>query len=68
MMSVADFCDMCTDSCTRMRIWDMNEDVENEIFAGTMEEAIYSEYADYDVESFDISDNVICLNICTADD
>lgn len=68
-MSVYDFCLLCTDDSATVRIYDMNGDVEEEVFTGEMRDAIYSDYEGYDVESFDLCDNgEIILNIDTTEE
>ena len=67
-MSVYDFCSLCTDDLEAVRIYDMNEEVEDEVFFGTMRDAMYSDWAEYDVDSFDLSPEGLCLNIDTAED
>ena len=67
-MSVYDFCSLCTDDQTEVRIYDMNEDVENEVFTGTARDAMYSDYEGYDVDSFDLETGIIILNIDTTEE
>lgn len=66
-MDVSDFCNLCTSSYFQeVHIFDMNEDAEDEVFVGTMDEATRSKFASYEVESFDLGTEGICLNIDTS--
>ena len=52
-MTVYDFCDMCIDpSMCKITIYDARK--EENIFMGTMEDAMESQYADLTVDSYDI--------------
>lgn len=64
-MTVYDFCFLCTDDSNEICIYDMNENVEDEVFNGTMDEAMYSDYSDCEVLSFDYYGGELCLNIET---
>ena len=68
-MSVYDFCYLCTDDSVEIHIFDMNEDVEEEVFFGTMRDAQLSDFANCEVESYDVTphDGII-LNIDSSDD
>ena len=67
-MSVYDFCSLCTDDSVEVSIYDMNEDVEIGVFGGSMRDAMYSDWADYEVDSFDLTPDGLCLNIDTSED
>lgn len=67
-MSVYDFCSLCTDNQTEISIFDMNHEVQDEIFKGTMRDAMFSDFADYDVDSFDYTTDGLILNIDTTED
>ena len=66
-MSVYDFCGLCTDESVDVSIYDMNEEVEEEVFAGSMRGAMESEWADFEVDSFDLTPDGLCLNIDTSE-
>ena len=50
-----------------MRIWDISSDCDNVVFEGTYREAMYSKYSNYEVQSFNIDDGVLCINIDTEE-
>lgn len=62
-MDVYDFCGLCTDDTTEVRIYDMNPAIENEVFVGSMWDAQQSRFSDYSVCSFDLSPEGLTLNI-----
>lgn len=68
MMTVYDFCDHCIDSYNEITIYDFR--TGEDVFKGTMSDAMYSDYADYEVQSFDLEygNNYLCLNIETDED
>lgn len=53
-MDVFGFCNLCTDDTVEVRIYDMNPDVENEVFKGSMWDAQQSAFSDHEVLSFDL--------------
>jgi len=65
MMSVYDFCFLACDDSLECAIYDMNESVEGEIFRGTYAEAMESQWETEEVESFDVENGVVILNINT---
>ncbi len=68
-MSIYDFCYLCTDDSVIIHIFDMNENVEEEVFFGTMRDAMLSEFAEFEVESFDVAPQEgITLNIDSSDE
>ena len=67
-MSVYDFCHLCTDDQVEIRIYDMNNDVEDEVFVGEMRDAMYGDFAEYDVDSFDYTPDGLILNIDTTEE
>lgn len=67
-MDVYDFCTLCTEDSTTVAIYDMNENVEEEVFKGEMRDAISSEWAGYEVESFDLWEGLLTLNIDTTEE
>lgn len=68
-MSVYDFCILCTDDLADVRIYDMNPAIENEVFSGTIQDATFSNWESYEVESYDLDpkDGII-LNIDTSEE
>lgn len=67
-MDVFDFCNLCTDDTAEVRIYDLNPDVENEAFKGSMWDAEQSAFSDYEVLSFDLDPREgLILNIDTSD-
>lgn len=66
-MDVYDFCGLCTDDTTDVRIYDMNPAIEHEVFVGSMWDAQQSAFSDYDVSSFDLDEGRIILNIDTSE-
>ena len=66
-MPVYDFCGLCTDESVDVSIYDMNGDVEDEVFTGSMRGAMESEWADFEVGSFDLTPDGLCLNIDTSE-
>jgi len=66
-MPVYDFCALCTDDSVDVSIYDMNEAVEQQIFSGSMRNAMESEWADFEVDSFDLTPDGLCLNIDTSE-
>lgn len=67
-MSVYDLCSLCTDDQAEVHIYDMNDDVEDEVFVGTMRDAMYGDWSEYDVDSFDYTPDGLILNIDTTED
>lgn len=66
-MSVFDLLRMCTDDSVVIQIWDQRE--EEIVFVGTINEAMYvSEYSDCEVDSFDLCDQGMIVNVDTSDD
>ena len=71
-MDVYDFCYRCTDDCWIVAIYDMR--TEEEVFHGSMRDAMDSDFAFCDVLSFDLvpafedSDVAVILNIETEED
>ena len=66
MNTVYDFCNLATDDSQDVCIYDLS--TMEEVFKGTMYEAMLSDYADYEVLSFDLGyteDVYMCLNIET---
>lgn len=59
-MTIYDFCDLCT-SEVEVSIYDLNTDTT--VFEGDTSDAMYSGYADYELMSFDVDGNALCLNI-----
>ena len=66
-MDVYDFCNLCTDDGIEIAIYDFYG--EEEVFRGTMREAMDSDWEGNEVQSFDLTpDGMIILNIDTEDD
>ena len=76
MIDVYTFCQLMCDDSASIRIYDMNEDVEREVFSGDARRAQYSEWEGYDVESIDLCggnihdgfEPFIILNIDTTEE
>lgn len=67
-MDVFAFCNLCTDDTAEVRIYDLNPDVENEVFKGSMWDAEQSAFSDYEVLSFDLDPQEgLILNIDTSE-
>ena len=67
-MTVYDFCYLCTDDSTEIRVFDMNEEVSTEIFVGTMLDAMYDYCEGLEVLSFDMDPQCgLVLNVDTSD-
>lgn len=67
-MDVFDFCNLCPDDTAEVRIYDLNPDVENEVFKGSMWDAEQSAFSDYEVLSFDLDPREgLILNIDTSE-
>lgn len=71
MVDVYDFCELCTDDSWKIAIYDFT--TEEEVFRGSIRDAMDSDYAFCDVLSYDIcvsddSDVAMILNIETDDE
>lgn len=67
-MTVSYFCYLCTDDTVEIRIYDMNPAIENEVFVGSMHDAIYSEWEGYEVLSYDLDPQAgLIVNIDTSE-
>lgn len=67
-MNIYDFCNLCTDDGSVFRIYDMNPAIENEVFVGSMHDAIYSEWEGYEVLSYDLDPQAgLIVNIDTSE-
>ena len=62
-MTIYEFCNLCIEpSLCKLTIYDSN--VGEDIFMGTMEDAMESKYADYEVDSFDVPNlDAITVNV-----
>ena len=63
-MTVYEFCDLCVDAdMVTVELWSV--DTEEVIFRGTMNDAMWSEYAHHNVESYDAEfrNDRITLNV-----
>lgn len=65
-MDVYNFCQLCTDDSAEIKIFDMNPDNEKEVFSGTIRDAMFGEYSDWEVWSFDFVEGDLILNIDTS--
>ena len=68
MIDVYNFCLLQCEDMEDLTIWDISSDCENEVFKGTYLKAMYSKYSNYEVQSFNIDDGVLCINIDTKED
>lgn len=60
-MDVYEFCSFALDDYQNVILWSI--DAEKVVFEGSYYDAKYSEYADEEVQSFDISNNILTINI-----
>lgn len=60
-MSIYEFCSLCLCEYEEMKIYSVDD--ETEVFTGTFDEAMYSEFADDEVQSFEIDNGKIVINI-----
>ena len=71
-MTIYDFCGLCTEpDMTDVEIFDLNIDRPNSdsiVFKGSMHDASLSEFRDYEVCSFDLTDEGMTVNIDTRED
>ena len=67
MIDVRAFCWLCTDGSAKITIYDMNPMVEDNVFTGTMADAMYSDYKNSEVWSYDFVAGTLILNIDTSD-
>ena len=70
-MDVYDFCTLCTDDSVVISIFDMNENVSDEVFRGEIRDLLLGDdWLTWEVQSFDLNfkDNFFCLNIDTSED
>ena len=70
MITVYDFLDMAVDDYYEVVLFDCNAAVEDEVFAGTFQEAKSSKYQNAEVQSFEFNEaedgnQILCLNIDT---
>ena len=67
-MNVYDFCGLCTEPrMTEVAIYDANRHEPGKIvFRGTMYDASLSKFRDYEVCSFDLTDEGMTVNIDTS--
>lgn len=65
-ITVYDLCNLYIESNTDMRIWcafDAENGGDGFVFDGTFDEAMRSDWANEEVDSFDIEDNMIVINV-----
>ena len=60
-MAVYEFCDLCLNEYEEMKIYNVYDEME--VFSGTFDEAMYSEFAEDEVQSFGIENGEIIVNI-----
>ena len=60
-MTVYDFCDMCACNMDELDVFSI--DGEQTVFSGTYDDAMYSQYADEEVQSFEVDGGKLVLNI-----
>jgi hypothetical protein len=69
-MNVYDFCGLCTEPrMTNVEIYDLNPNCQEPgsiVFKGTMYDASLSRFRDYEVCSFDLTDEGMTVNIDTS--
>ena len=69
-MNVYDFCGLCTEPrMTNVAIYDLNPNCQEPgsiVFRGTMYDASLSRFRDYEVCSFDLTDEGMTVNIDTG--
>ena len=65
VFTVYDFCGLCTDDAAVIQIYDLNPKVEKCVFVGSLREAMRSDYAKLSVESYDLDESGMMLNIVT---
>lgn len=67
MFTVYDFLNLCTDDFATITICDLANGDANDVFCDTMHKAMWSDFADYTVMSFDFYKGKITLNIDTSE-
>ena len=69
-MNVYDFCGLCTEPrMTEVEIYDANcHEPGKIVFRGTMYDASLSRFRDYEVCSFDLTDEGMTVNIDTSEE
>lgn len=60
-MTVYELCELYIDNLENMEIWSCDE--QSTVFRGTFEEAQYCEYAEEVVQSFEIENGMVIINI-----
>ncbi len=63
--TVYDLCWLYIEDSEEMTIWDLA--TETEVFKGTYDEAMSSDYSDYSVCSYGVENGIVCINIRTTD-
>lgn len=64
-MTVYDFLYLCTDDSVVIQIWDQAQ--ESIVAVCEIRDAMYGDYADYELDSFDICEQGLILNIDTGE-
>ncbi len=60
-MTVYEFCSLCISEYAEIKLYDV--DNEKEVFSGTFDEAMYSEFSEEEVQSFEVDNGEITINI-----
>ena len=69
-MDVYDFCNLCTDDSVEISVYDLNDDVSDEVFSGEIRDLLNCDkWLDCEVLSFDLDfkGRYFCVNIDTSD-
>lgn len=60
-MTVYEFCSYCISEYEDMTIYSVDDEME--VFSGTFDEAMYSEFAEDEVQSFEVGNGGFIINI-----
>lgn len=60
-MTVYEFCSLCISEYEEMKLYSVDD--ETEVFSGTFDEAMYSEFVEDEVQSFEVENGEIVVNI-----
>lgn len=66
-LTVYDFCNLCTEDSEVITICDLAHGEAKDVFCGPLWEAMRSDYADWEVISYDFWGRTLALNINTAE-
>ena len=67
-MIVYEFCWLCTEGMTPVTIYDLNDRVSRDVWKGDMRDAALGEFRDYEVRSFDLTEDGLTINIDTSEE